>query len=839
MILIRKIITSLLFTGLTFALYAQPDVLITDGDYTASGPNGDCACSTDFNNGSIQNFHDSGGSGANYSPSENEVITFCPDATGSKVVAAFGINAGYSFDVDPSDTIYIYDGPNTSAPLLAKLNNTLTPNGGNYPASWSNLSGCLTIQFVSDGMNEGTGWDANISCSNLAQPFRGGMEAFINGVANGSNDNVDDLNPSDTGYVDVCFGDSVMFVATPYFPYEPGGDSAALNGGGYDQTNNHTSSWTFSDGTQLTGDTVWFVPPARQGYFVTLKVEDSYGIFVYTLSKVRVSTIPSFATCRPLNDSLCFGEQTELVGGVSAIDTAGVDPTTINFPIGGVFGAQTYLPDGSGLNYTTDIDISGFTSGGTVQNASDIEKICVSIEHSYLGDLEMMLTCPNGQSVNIFNSYTGNGLFSGGFGGGGTYLGGAYDNNTGTIGVCEEYCFSNQSGALPSWNNGYPTTTATGPSSGSMVTPGTYNPEEAFVPALQGCPINGTWTLTVRDNLSIDDGYICEWGIYFNDSLNPNSEFYAPLIVSDFWHPTSDIVLDDDTTLLVQPDSMGTNHYTFEVLDSYGCSYDTTITVEVLPLPSISPDTTIACDGESIQFSNTSAFQGGVWWGVGNGTMTFSPSNTDMNPSVSVDVNGVYQVYFKDNQCNDTVQTTLNFFDEPTTSILYEGVQVDSIAICSDDEIVINTQSTDAATYLWNLGGGTADSLVFDASSMAFTTTPAYFEYLFEATGLCGVVYDSVVVEVEDCELPNVITPNGDGINDYFYTNFANHYSDVQLTIYNRWGRVVFKTDSYQNDWNGVNMHGKQVSSGTYYYVVSYDGGTKGSAGTVTIFDGR
>ena len=80
--------------------------------------------------------------------------------------------------------------------------------------------------------------------------------------------------------------------------------------------------------------------------------------------------------------------------------------------------------------------------------------------------------------------------------------------------------------ALPSWANGYSTTAATGPSAGTMVTPGLYQPEQNFT-ALQGCPINGTWTLTVRDNLSVDDGFICEWGIYFNSALNPNSEIYA------------------------------------------------------------------------------------------------------------------------------------------------------------------------------------------------------------------------------------------------------------------------------------------------------------------------
>ena len=252
--------------------WAQPDVNIDDTDWTSSSSNGPCGCSTNFNNGSIQNFHDTGGSGASYSANENESITFCPDATGSKVVAVFATNAGYVFDVDPSDTIYVYDGPSNTSPLLEKLNNSISPNGLNIPASWSNTSGCLTIDFVSDATLEGAGWDANISCSNLAQPFTNHMVAYSYGESYGSGDVISDLSPADTGYVDVCLGDSVYFVSNPYFPYEPGGDSAALSGGGYMQSTNHTTTWEFSDGTTVTGDSVLFVPPSRNGYFVNMKV---------------------------------------------------------------------------------------------------------------------------------------------------------------------------------------------------------------------------------------------------------------------------------------------------------------------------------------------------------------------------------------------------------------------------------------------------------------------------------------------------------------------------------------------------------------------------------------
>lgn len=833
----KQLLTTFLFVCIGLVGFAQPDVLITDNDYTSNGQ-GDCACSTDFNNGSIQNFHDSGGLTGDYGANESHTITFCPDGTGSKVYIAFGINTGYTLDVDGSDTIFLFDGPNASYPPLDTLNNIMTPNGiPATAASWTNQSGCITVLFKSDGAIEGTGWDANVACGNLSQPFFSHMEAFINGIANGANDASNDLNPMDTGYVDICFGDSVLFTATPYFPYEPGGDSAATNGAGYDQTGNHTVEWTFSDGTTSSNNDVWFNPPARVGYFVTLKVQDSYGIFQYLYCKVRVSTVPSFVTCAAQDTLICLNQQTLLYGGVTPSDTVGVDGVPSTFPIGGVFAAQTYLPDGSGQNYTTTIDIAGFTPGGTITNATDIDKICISMEHSFLGDLEMMLTCPNGTAnVNIFNSYTGSGLYPGGFNGGATYLGGAFDNNTGNIGVCEEYCFSNGNGALPAWANGYNTIPSTGPSApGAMVVPGTYNPEETFG-NLAGCDINGTWTITVRDNLGIDDGYICEWGIYFVDSLNPNSESYVPEIYDEFWYSDPTIIADgnNDTTIVIQPDTVGPFGYTFEVLDSYGCSYDTTIFVAVIEPASIMPSTT-ACLGDEVDFTNTYAPQGGEWWADGPGSVTFSPNQTILNPTISVIQGGLYTFYFTDIQCGDTSSMEIFFSGTPNVEMLYEGDAVNEVIICADDIIALTVQGQDADSYTWNLPGGNADSIIVASS----VPSPDGIYYEIVATGLCGVASDAITVYVEDCEIPNVVTPNGDGENDVFLTNYANRHDDVQLKILNRWGKVIYENDNYDNTWNGVNMSGKKVAPGTYFYTMRWDEDEKDAHGTITVFDSK
>ena len=72
----QKLYSLALSSFISMACWAQPDVNINDQDWTSSSPNGACGCSTSFNNGSIQNFHDTGGSGGAYSANEKKAFSF-------------------------------------------------------------------------------------------------------------------------------------------------------------------------------------------------------------------------------------------------------------------------------------------------------------------------------------------------------------------------------------------------------------------------------------------------------------------------------------------------------------------------------------------------------------------------------------------------------------------------------------------------------------------------------------------------------------------------------------------------------------------------------------------
>lgn len=72
-------------------------------------------------------------------------------------------------------------------------------------------------------------------------------------------------------------------------------------------------------------------------------------------------------------------------------------------------------------------------------------------------------------------------------------------------------------------------------------------------------------------------------------------------------------------------------------------------------------------------------------------------------------------------------------------------------------------------------------------------------------------------------KIPNVFTPNGDGINDNFEIVGIGQFDRVEILVFNRWGNEVYRNSNYRNNWNGLNLN-----VGTYYYIINtYKGSTK------------
>lgn len=125
-------------------------------------------------------------------------------------------------------------------------------------------------------------------------------------------------------------------------------------------------------------------------------------------------------------------------------------------------------------------------------------------------------------------------------------------------------------------------------------------------------------------------------------------------------------------------------------------------------------------------------------------------------------------------------------------------------------------KTSNADRIVWDLGNG--DTLRTPNPPPYIYKQPGTYQITVKAyRGTCELS-TSKPVEIEPpYVVSNVITPNGDGKNDTFVIS----QKGVRVEIYNRWGKLMYQSDNYPSDW------GKNVSNGTYYYLLTTPSGSK------------
>jgi gliding motility-associated-like protein len=78
------------------------------------------------------------------------------------------------------------------------------------------------------------------------------------------------------------------------------------------------------------------------------------------------------------------------------------------------------------------------------------------------------------------------------------------------------------------------------------------------------------------------------------------------------------------------------------------------------------------------------------------------------------------------------------------------------------------------------------------------------------------------VIPPDELIIPNVFTPNGDGVNDRFEIKGIESYASGEVAIFSRWGQKVYETTNYSNSnpWEGTDMSGNRLADGVYFYVI-------------------
>ena len=584
-------------------------------------------------------FYDSGGANGNFDAGENYILTICSDDPELSSAINF-----YSFDLSgstwASPTFTIYDGPSIFDPVLYSYTGSGDEPPGNIVATEDNETGCLTVFFTSPSSVEAPGWFAEINCQYPCQDFTVEIESsdWINAL----------------GQIDACY-DIDLNALTDY----PENDEY------YTQADNTTTfQWVFGDGQVATGQSLSHLYPEEGEYELSLFATDINGCNAST-SLMVVNDEPGIVTTifPPEDTEICPETIVQVGSSIPGTDTVinFFDPITwviteeaLN--VGEDFGDPIYLPDGSGVSYTTEVNITAFDPFAILDD-DDFVEVCVEIEHSYLGDLDMSLTSPNGTEVILFEQV-----------GGGTWLGDALDMDaTETPGECWEYCWSIDAD-FGTFENSL-TNTMIAPLGGNSMIPGSYEPLGDFSD-FEGSSANGTWVLTITDNLAIDNGFICAWGLTMNvvgeeDEVIIDS--LVPEILSYNWYcaeEPSSIVDYDSTMVVVQPTTSGIHTYVMTITDSYGCEYTEEFELDVYSSPLAAPNGVSECiDNFDLTVTNVPP-GGGSWeWvdGPDGATVSFDPDTNSFTPEITVSEIGEYTFVFTDLDCGLSDEMTVDF----------------------------------------------------------------------------------------------------------------------------------------------------------------------------------
>ncbi|RYY21112.1 MAG: gliding motility-associated C-terminal domain-containing protein [Cytophagaceae bacterium] len=166
-----------------------------------------------------------------------------------------------------------------------------------------------------------------------------------------------------------------------------------------------------------------------------------------------------------------------------------------------------------------------------------------------------------------------------------------------------------------------------------------------------------------------------------------------------------------------------------------------------------------------------------------------------------------------------------------------------AVATTSGQPVAIGAAPVAGYTYSWSPATGLSSPTAANPSVTLTNTTSAPITQTYTltttnaATGCSGTASVVVTVNATLVVAPvdptlvfyNIITPNGDGLNDKLQIKNAASYPGSTVEIYNRWGRQVFATNSYDNNTNYWGAD-PSITSGTYYYIFKQANGatTKG-----------
>lgn len=548
-----------------------------------------------------------------------------------------------------------------------------------------------------------------------------------------------------------------------------------------------------------------------------------------------------------LQRDMCAGSSQRITFGERNINTVVVGRQTATLGRS----ERIFLPDGVECNgscsYRSPVNFTDFAEDATITSVENIKYVRLNLEHSYIGDIYINITCPNNKKADIMR-FAGSGTsscdatipqesrhwLSGNNIDESSYFGIAHDGENSSE-PCNPEARGNQPGV--GWNYCWSSNTTSGyhyasgdgivyrsghshngrvDSSNVAAQTNFYRPDDSFG-NLVGCPLNGTWYIEVVDGFSVDNGYIFEWELSLEATLLPDDckpESY--MVAGD-----SVQKLNDTTFMLRAPDVVGTDTavvYRFMVITTCGDTIDTTATITFHPNEEVSIADTI-CEGDDY-------FVGS--YHVDSSVTLIIPTMAGCDSTVHLDltVHPRYDTVVRDSTClhvpypfegstyseNGTYThrlQTIHGCDSIRTlqlKVLSKNLRAAIYAFPlvvdeNDNEILLKDVSMNHVGSRWLIGSNT-----FMESEMQFSYPLPLdsLEISLEAKSREGCYDTATVIARYDHSrmfIPNAFTPSLE--QDDVWRPVMQDVVEVEIWIYSRQGVLVAHLNGVDDAWDG------------------------------------
>jgi gliding motility-associated-like protein len=364
----------------------------------------------------------------------------------------------------------------------------------------------------------------------------------------------------------------------------------------------------------------------------------------------------------------------------------------------------------------------------------------------------------------------------------------------------------------------------------------------------------GTYIVTITDTLTtctstdsitimISQGSELTMLVNTANCVEPDGSTNIPLSVqitntvtidSFIWtNPAGIVFSNDQNTFIFNASETAAGLYCVEVFEENGCSNSICDTIQITNIPTV-PIIASSCGGfvcieEACTLTGLSIQDSIIWTATGNAGLPTSINQSEITITPTQDGVNLYTYTTIENGCESS--SSIAIIVSSPASVVPDFVPVelnttkDNFSVIDNDTIIgslpgifsINVTSNVSNGFLANNSDGTFN---YTPDNGFLGDDQFIYEICLDCDGqeVCQWAIVTLSIETDECIVPTIITPNGDGMNDTWEISCVKNSPNNEVIVFNRWGDEVYRAIPYNNDWEGT-YNNEELSDGTYFYI--------------------